>query len=80
MPTEGQIPAIRQEIERRIEARHIPLQIEGHKLDDGWLTVVVVPTQSGIRASEYAEFMSEVERQLRGQGYDEVVLVPALVA
>lgn len=80
MPTQQQIPEIKVHINDQIAARSIPLKVDGLKLDDGWLTVVVVPTRAGIRASEYAEFMSEVERELRGKGFDEVVLVPAFVA
>lgn len=78
MPTPQQIPLIMHEIEDHFAAHHIPLKVDSNKLDDGWLTVVVVPTQTGIRASDYAERMSEVERNLRAHGYDEVVLVPAL--
>jgi hypothetical protein len=80
MVTSQQIVEIEDHIKGRITAKEIPLEITGRKLEDGWLTVVVVPTQAGIRASEYAEFMSEVERELREKGYDDVVLVPALVA
>ena len=80
MPSNQQIPEIEDHIKRRIADKRIPLEITDHKVDDGWLTVVVSPTQAGVRASEYAEFMSEVERELRKSGYDEVVLVPAFVA
>jgi hypothetical protein len=50
----------------------------GNRLDDGWLTVVITPTKPNIRASEYANLMSEIERELRTKGVEEVVLVPAL--
>ncbi len=49
-----------------------------HKLDDEWLYIVVVPSKPGVRASEYANFMSKVERELRAAGDDNVLLVPAL--
>lgn len=76
MPTEQQVKPIIDEITRHIQSAHKPLQITGSRLDDTWLTVIVT-SEPGMRASEYAEFMSEVERDLRRQGYDEVVLVPA---
>jgi hypothetical protein len=57
-----------------------PIQVAGERLDDGWLMVAVEPTQpTTIRASEYANLMSAIERELRQTGFDEVLLVPALV-
>jgi hypothetical protein len=56
----------------------IYLNVSGHKLDDDWLYIVVVPSQPGVRASEYANYMSKIERELRAAGDDNVLLVPAL--
>jgi hypothetical protein len=56
----------------------IYLKVTGHKLDDDWLYIVVVPSRPGVRASEYANYMSKVERELRAAGDDNVLLVPAL--
>jgi len=39
---------------------------------------VVVPSNPGVLASEYANFMSKIERELRAAGDDHVLLVPAL--
>jgi hypothetical protein len=39
---------------------------------------VVVPARPGIRASDHARLMSQIERELRQQGDDNVLLVPAL--
>jgi hypothetical protein len=47
------------------------------KLDDDWPYIVVVPASPGVRASEYVNFMSKVERELRLQGDDKVLLEPA---
>jgi len=80
MPTPQQVPDIIARVEQRIADGQKPLRVSGQNLDDTWLTVVVEPTGPGIRASEYAEFMSQVERELRADGFDEVVLVPALAA
>lgn len=56
----------------------IYLKVSGEKLDDDWLYIVVIPSRPGMRASEYANYMSKVERELREQGDDNVLLVPAL--
>lgn len=54
------------------------LKVTGDKLDDDWLYIVVVPSKPGVRASDYANYMSKVERELRAAGDDNVLLVPAL--
>lgn len=56
----------------------IYLKVSGEKLDGDWLYIVVVPSKPGVRASEYANYMSKVERELRAGGDDKVLLVPAL--
>jgi hypothetical protein len=82
MPTTQQeVTEIVNKVRRRLgdaEREGVYLQVTGHKLDDGWLYIVVVPSRSGVRASEYANFMSKVERELRAAGDDNVLLVPAL--
>lgn len=60
------------------EAEGVHLKVTGEKLDDDWLYIVVVPSKPGIRASEHANFMSRIERELRAEGIDNVLLVPAL--
>lgn len=60
------------------ENEGIYLKVTGDKLDGDWLYIVVVPSRSGVRASEYANYMSKVERELRAAGDDNVLLVPAL--
>jgi hypothetical protein len=60
------------------EREGVYLRVAAEKLDDDWLYIVVVPSKPGVRASEYANFMSKIERELRAQGNDNVVLVPAL--
>ena len=46
--------------------------------DDGWLYLVVQPAKPGVRASDYAFLMARVEKELREEGIDKIVLVPAL--
>jgi len=60
------------------EAQGIHLHVIDHKLDDDWLSITVVPSRPGVRASEYANYMSKIERELRAEGDDNVILVPAL--
>lgn len=81
MPATQDVDQIIKKVEARLreeEANGVHLKVESQKLDDDWLYIVVVPTKPGMRASEYARFMSKVERELREQGTDQVLLVPAL--
>ena len=81
MPTMDQTSAIVDKVRRRLadgEREGIHLKVTGDKLDDDWLYIVVVPSKPGVRASEYANFMSKIERELRADGHDNILLVPAL--
>lgn len=81
MPTQAQVPSIVDEVRRRLQAaaaQGVPLQVSGEKLEDDWLYVVITPTQKGVRASDHARLMSQIERELRAGGTDQVLLVPAL--
>jgi hypothetical protein len=81
MPTTQQATDIVKKVKKRLaqaERDGIYLKVSGKKLDDGWLYIVVVPSKSGVRASEHASFMSKLERELREAGDDNVLLVPAL--
>ncbi len=81
MPTAIQVAPIVEKVNRRLadgEREGIHLKVVREKLDEDWLYIVVVPSKPGVRASEYANFMSKVERELRQQGDDNVLLVPAL--
>ena len=79
--TQQQVTDIVDEVRQRLadaERQGVFLKVTGQKLDDGWLYIVVVPSKPGVRASEYANYMSKVERELRAAGSDNVLLVPAL--
>lgn len=81
MPTTQQISDIVEKVRKRLaegEQQGIHLKVVSEKLDDDWLYIVVVPSKPGVRASDYANFMSKIERDLRAQGEDQVLLVPAL--
>jgi hypothetical protein len=81
MPTQAEVPAIIAEVRRRladVATKGIHLQVTGEKLEDDWLYVVVAPSQPGTRALDHALYMSQIERQLRQQGKDHILLVPVL--
>jgi hypothetical protein len=81
MPTTQQVSDILEKVKNRLsdaERDGIYLKVSGEKLDDDWLYIVVVPSRSGVRASDHATFMSKIERELRAAGDDNVLLVPAL--
>jgi hypothetical protein len=81
MPTQAQVPGIIKEVRQRLAdaARGgVDLKVAGEKLEDDWLYVVVAPARPGVRASDHARLMSDIERELRQQGNDHVLLVPTL--
>jgi hypothetical protein len=82
MPTtQQQATDIVNEVRQRLvdaEREGVYLKVTDEKLDDDWLYIVVVPSRAGVRASDYANYMSKVERELRAAGNDNVLLVPAL--
>ena len=81
MPNEQDKPAIVDRVEQLLsaaKARGIHLRLAASRFDDDWLYLVVEPTQQGERASQHAHLMTEVERTLQKEGYDQVLLVPAV--
>lgn len=62
--------------EARTEGVH--LDLAAFRFDDGWLYLVVTPTHKGERASQHAHLMTQIERKLRSEGYEQVLLVPAV--
>jgi hypothetical protein len=81
MPAATQVTDTVEKVKKRLgdgEKEGIHLEVISEKLDDDWLYIVVVPSKPRVRASEYANYMSKVERELRAAGDDRVLLVPAL--
>jgi hypothetical protein len=81
MPTTQQVPEIVDKVRRRLadaERDGIHLTVADERLDDDWLYIVVVPTQPGVRASDHARLMAQIERELRQQGDTNALLVPVL--
>jgi hypothetical protein len=81
MPTPAQVPGILAEVRQRLDdaARQgIHLRVASDKLEDDWLYVVVTPSRPGVRASDHARIMSQIERDLRKSGAHHLLLVPTL--
>lgn len=81
MPTQEQVPEIVAEVRQRLAEmakKGVDLQVMGDRLEDDWLYIVVAPARPGTRASDHARLMSQIERELRQQGKDQVLLVPTL--
>ena len=71
MPTTLQIDPIIRKVEQLLAnaaSDGVHLKVSGYKLDDNWLYIVVMPGQTGVRASDHAALMSKIERQLRAEG------------
>lgn len=59
-------------------ARGVHLELTGSRYDDDWLYLVVAPARKDERASQHAHLMTEIERKLLDEGYDQVLIVPAV--
>ncbi len=83
MAAQTDVARIIQIVERQLkdaEKRGVHLGVRNGetKLEDDWLYVCVTPQSQGDRASDHAELMSEIEKNLRDEGYENVLLVPAV--
>jgi len=81
MPTTMEMSGIVDRVKAKLSdaaAQGVHLKVTGYKLDDDWLYIVVEPTKAGVRASDHADLMSKIERELRKDGIDQVLLVPTL--
>lgn len=73
------------EIQARLDAKQasggVALKVNkgGYSEDDGYLRVIVSPTAKGVRAYDYVETLSAVEKELHKAGYKHVLLLPAIV-
>ena len=82
MPTQQEVPGIVADVEEQLAAvaaqQGVALEVTGQSFDDDWLYVVVTPSRPGVRASDHADVMVQVERALKSRGIRNVLLVPAL--
>ncbi|GEM_PF-1066551 len=84
--TPEQISPIIAQIQTRLSqlggAKGVNLQVdtEDTKLEDDWLYVCVSAPKASIRVSDYADILSEIEKELRAESIQNVLLVPARAA
>ncbi|MGC4006395.1 MAG: hypothetical protein QM811_26035 [Pirellulales bacterium] len=81
MPSNQDTPAILDRVRQLLsegKAEGIHLRVTGSRFDDDWLYLVVEPTGIGERASQHAHFMTKIERTLQKEGFDQVLIVPAV--
>jgi len=82
---ESQILEIVNLVKKRLLAlgtsRNIELELEerDYHLEDDWLYLCISPKHPGTRASDYAELLSDIEKELREQEIDNVLLVPEVI-
>jgi hypothetical protein len=81
MPTAAEQSEIVDRVKARLaeaEREGVYLKVSRYKLDDEWLYIVVEPAKAGVRASDHANLMPKIELDLRKDGIDQILLVPAL--
>jgi hypothetical protein len=81
MPTTQQVTSIVDKVRNYLadaERDGIYLKVSSESLDDDWLYIVVVPARPGGNAADHARVMSQIERKLRAEGDERVLLLPAL--
>lgn len=81
MPQTQDVADIVEKVEQGLKAAEsdqIYLKVDGYRLDDDWLYIAVSPAKPGVRASDHANLMARIERNLRASGIDQVLLVPAI--
>ena len=84
MRSQAEIDTIVKDVQSRLDARRqvtgMQLQVpkDGYVEYDPWLNIIVTATANGVRAYQYVEALSEVEKELRDNGVDHVLLVPAM--
>ena len=81
MPNQHEPPVIVERVRTLLadeRPRGVHLNVRAARVDDDWLYVVVTPERAGERASEHARLMTQIERTLRAEGDDQVLLVPSV--
>lgn len=72
MPTADQVPDICQSVQASLAAAErngIYSMMTGDKLEDGWLHIAVEPARAGVKASDHATLMAQIERNLRQSAF-----------
>jgi hypothetical protein len=82
--TADDLNSVLQKVQEKLTAREqqsgvsLAVSREASRLEDEWLYVVVSPTRAGIRAYDYVSTLGQVERELKQEGFEHVLLVPAI--
>jgi hypothetical protein len=83
MRTQADIDAILRDVRAKLDSRKqtggpdLYIPPDGYSQDDDWLTLLVSPGVPGIQAYQYVQALSELNRELRANGVEHVLLVPA---
>ena len=78
------IPEVIVDVNERLASKGKPLGLDlmveprDYRIEDDWLYLCVTTSQEGIRPFDFAEVLGDVERELRRDGVDKVLLVPTL--
>jgi hypothetical protein len=81
MPTTLQVSEIVRKVQEQLktsETEGVYLKVSGERLDDDWLYIEVIPAKPGVSASDHAGVMTRIERKLRAEGIDQVLLLPVI--
>ena len=71
---------VQSKLDERTRPQGVELRVDRHdsKLEDDWLYIVVTSPVPKVRPSIYSEWFSEVEKELREEDIDHVLLIPAV--
>ncbi|HEX4124743.1 MAG TPA: hypothetical protein VHY37_08470 [Tepidisphaeraceae bacterium] len=71
---------VQEKLEQRAQKSGIALKVspEASRQEDQWLYVVVSPGRAGIRAYDFVSTLSDVERELKNEGIEHVLVLPML--
>lgn len=77
---DGIVRKVRARLETLSANRRVDLALEDrdYREEDELLYLNVISKRAGIRPSDYAELMAQIEKELRGEHIDNVLLVPAV--
>jgi hypothetical protein len=80
--TQPEIRDLKKEVQTLVntkcKGRGFRLYVNSHRKDDDWIIIAVGPKRPGIAAYDYAQVLSDAEKELRERGYEHVILVPVL--
>ena len=84
MRSQAEIDAVIRDVRSRLDSKrnstglNLEVPPDGYVQDDDWLSVIVTPALPGMGAYQYIEMLGELERELKNNGVEHVLLVPAI--